>query len=182
MNLESSLKKLKLKPFWLFFIRSFNPAPQNWIYQELTQGFKTYKNSNSKNKVLYFLQSFLLKEYKNYVLYHTDFVKTKKSNSHTGKKEFQICILARRRKSSREILVHRRLIGIRTRTQRRCITALSVARIRIQFPADARKTWVFTLRVLIFVKNEWKAARSMGKKWINATRYRYNLTKKKLHI
>ena len=27
MNLESSLKKLKLKPFWLFFIRSFNPAP-----------------------------------------------------------------------------------------------------------------------------------------------------------
>ena len=28
MNLESSLKKLKLKPFWLFFIRSFNPAPR----------------------------------------------------------------------------------------------------------------------------------------------------------
>ena len=27
MNLESSLKKLNVKPFWLFFIRSFNPAP-----------------------------------------------------------------------------------------------------------------------------------------------------------
>ena len=27
MNLESSLKKLKLKSFWFFFIRSFNPAP-----------------------------------------------------------------------------------------------------------------------------------------------------------
>ena len=31
MNFESSLKKLKLKPFWLFFIRSFNPPSITYI-------------------------------------------------------------------------------------------------------------------------------------------------------
>ena len=53
MNLESSLKKLKLKPFWLFFIRSFNPAPrQSWrsscrLVQVLFACFTRYTISSS---------------------------------------------------------------------------------------------------------------------------------------
>ena len=34
MNLESFLKKLRLKPFWLFLIRSFNPAPKFFSFFE----------------------------------------------------------------------------------------------------------------------------------------------------
>ena len=42
MTLGSSLKKLKLKPFWLFFIRSFNPAPTKRWCEESTQIYFKY--------------------------------------------------------------------------------------------------------------------------------------------
>ena len=85
MNLESSLKQLKLKPFWLFFIRSFHPAPYYhtavifWLFRYPALGpsqfyftkkasfIKIQKRVLYADTIIYFGSTFFLLAYENII-------------------------------------------------------------------------------------------------------------------